>query len=684
MTGDLRGGLLAIYADEHRDHLAALRTLLARGGGDLEEAYRHAHSLKGAARAVELPIVVDLAHGLESLLEAWWEGRVVPDADMIRRAQDGLDAIEDLSAAALTGRAVPAGHAALERLAQGLVALGLDAPCAVAAAPPPAAPVEPVAAVSATMRVETEVADRLAATAGRLLAELDRLRRGQEGLRAMAGQLPAGVLYEHFAELLRGLEERDWALSRAAADLAEDVLGLRRVAAEAALGGFGPMLRALAVEQGKEIRFDAAGLDTAADREVLVVMAEAVGHLLRNAVAHGIEAPSRRRAAGKDAAGQVTLTVAAVGPRLDIRVADDGAGINTERLAAEATERGLLTAEQASRVDPGRLRQLIFQPGLTTAATLDTAAGRGMGMSIVRRLVDRLQGDIVLRSSPGRGTEVIVTVPVSAMAQRVVLVLARGQLYGLPALAIRRLAYLQPEDLRQVEGGVLAVVDGAELPLVDLGGVLGLAGAPETGRGMYAALLRLGGDLLGLVVDRVVEVRELVVSPLDPMLVRDDRLAGSVVLEGGRLAFVLSPAGLRPPAGIIAAPALRRAPPGVRPLVLVVDDSPTVRSLERTILEASRFRVLVAVDGAEALTLMAEGRPDVVVSDIEMPRLDGFGLLAAIRADPVLAGVPVLLVSSRAGPEDRRRAQELGANGFLSKQEFDQGRFLAAVHGVTA
>lgn len=697
MSDPLRARLLAIYADEHRDHLSALRTALTQGAAaDFEEAYRHAHSLKGAARAVELPPVVDLAHGLESLLEAWWVGGAVPDADLTRRAVDAVDAIEDLSAAALAGGAVPRSHPALNRLTQGLRALGLSLP-----APPAAAEVFPVCtpmAVTATLRVEAEAADRLALGITTLLSELERQRNGESLLRRLSstidrlveqaagrdGASSATGLRDRFAEMLRVLDERDWAVSRVAEALAEDVARLRLVAAEGMLGSFGPMLRTLAAELGKDIRYQAHGLATLADREVLVVVAEAVLHLLRNAVAHGIETPDERRAAGKESAGRLSLGVEVSGARLEISVSDDGGGIPTARLAAQAVARGVLTPAQAERADPDRLHQLVFHPGLSTAGSLSTTAGRGMGMSIVRRLVDRLQGNVVMRSAPGQGTRVVLSVPISIMAQRVVLVRVRGSVFGLPAPAVTRLLHLSADGLLRLDGGAVAMIDGAEVAVADLGVLLGLPGEMETRQTLCVVLVHVATETVALVVDEVIDVRDLPVSPLDIPVAEDDRLVGTVMLEQGELALVLSPAGLRTHGGPDTEALPPHPEPKPSPLVLVADDSATIRTLERGLLESHGYRVEVAVDGRDALERMATTRPDLVVSDIEMPRLDGFGLLAAMRGDARLAMVPVVLVSSRAGAEDRRRGTALGAKGYLAKNAFDQNEFLNTVARLTA
>lgn len=687
--------LLAAYADEHRDHLAGLRAALAKGDdADFEEAYRHAHSLKGAARAVELPAVVDLAHGLESLLEAWWHGHIAVD-DVVRlRLSQALDAIEDLSAMALAGSAVPASHAALASLGEVLDRLGVELPQSAELHPAPRSVLPVIAPQITTLRIEAEAASRLAATTAALLIELERQREAEQALWRLGAELSAVIARQGddaartaltavqtiYGEVMREIAERDWALARAAAALKEDVYRLRTVAAEGPLGGFGPMLREMAAEEGKELRFDASGLNALADRDVLSAVAEMVLHLLRNAVHHGIEGRAERLAAGKDPVARLSLAVMAAGPNLVVRVADDGRGIDARAVGLAAAARGLLDPAEIDRADPDRLRQLVFEPGFSTAHAVTTTAGRGMGMAIVRQVISRLQGNVELISQPGRGTEVVLSVPVTLLAQRLILVELRDQVFAFPVVALVRLAMVAIDSLVPFEGQLLAMIDHMEVPLVDLGGLLGLPAPANLEAEVCVAVMRNGRKVLGLVVDGFRDVRDLTVAALEPPFTQDSRLSGTVVLDDGGLALVLSPVGLALRA-VNPATASLSVQKRVRPvpLVLVVDDSNTIRTLERSILEAHGYRVILAVDGRDAWDKMATLRPDMVISDIEMPRLDGFGLLATMRGDPRLKMVPVILVSSRDAEADRQRGLALGADAYMVKTRFDQEELLRTI-----
>lgn len=696
---DIRAELLSAYAAEHREHLAGMRAALAEGGhGDIEEAYRHAHSLKGAARAVEFGMVEALAHRLETLLQAVWDGRAVLERDIRRALARALDAIEDLSAAALTGEAAPGIPPALAELDGVLEAYGLEVPEPPEIAASPSATVPP----TATLRVDIDAAGRLVATVSGLLTQIARHHRVAEELRRLHGEVlhlqsacrrarhaPGDILdtlldsvCAHAEHVVTGhdtvaetLIDMDWTLGCLAETLRDEAHHLRLVSADSLFAPYARMLRDIAADQGKEVIVEFAGLETRADRDVLQPLSEAVMHLLRNAVIHGVEPPLRRLEKGKPAAGRVSLTVTAGAGRLKLCIEDDGAGLDLEALARMAAERGIMPERG---LDLAALRRLVFEPGLSTMGAVTAFAGRGMGMPIVRRVVDRLQGNVAVDVGEGGiGTAFTITVPVTVMAQRLVLLRARGETFALPSNALRRLVQVSRATLITAEGASLAEIDGEEVRLAELGAMLGLAGPAPAGEALCVAVMVAGPARLGLVVDEFIDVQDLPVSVLDSPLSDDPLLAGVVSLDGGMLVLVLAPSALMSAraGGVLA----DLEPPPEPPLVLVVDDSITTRTLEKSILEAHGYRVLIAVDGRQALEMLAEFRPMVVVSDVEMPRLDGFGLLAAIKRSVDLRDIPVVLVTSRDSEADRERGLRLGADAYIVKTRFDQDDLLEAI-----
>lgn len=695
---DIRTELLSAYAAEHREQLAGMRAGLAEGEGeDIEEVYRHAHSLKGAARAVGFTLVEALAHRLETLLQAVWDGRIELEPIIRRTLARALDAIEDVSAAALAGDAATAIPPVMAELDNIFDVHGLDVPEL-----PSLEISDPIttALPATTLRVDTEAAGRLVTAVGDLLTQIGRHHRVNEDLRRLHGEVlrlqsacrrarhdPGDELESlltevclHAEQVVKGhdavaetLTDMDWTLGCLADTLRDEAHHLRLVSADTLFGPYARMLRDIAADQGKEVVVEFVGLETRADRDVLQPLSEAVMHLLRNTVVHGVEAPARRLEAGKSPAGRVRMTIAAGAGRLDIRIEDDGKGLDLSSLARLAEERGLKPSGEAD------LQNLVFEPGLSTAGAVTAFAGRGMGMTIVRRVVDRLQGTVSVEAGQdGIGTAFIITVPVTVMAQRVVLVRVRDQMFALPANALRRLAEVPRDSLVVVEGMTLTEVDGEQIRLIDLGAVLGFGELQSLASGsLCVAVVAAGQARSGLVVDGFVDIQDRPVLVLEGALADDSMLAGVVALDEGQLVLVLAPSallGLR-----VGGDLSTVAPPPEPPLVLVVDDSITTRTLEKSILEAHGYRVRLAVDGRQALEMLADLRPQVVVSDLEMPKLDGFGLLAAMKRNPDLRHIPVVLVTSRDSEADRERGLRLGADSYIVKSRFQQDDLLEAI-----
>ncbi len=483
------------------------------------------------------------------------------------------------------------------------------------------------------------------------------------------------------------------------------------VAADSVFEPLAAMARELAREQGMEVVVHLSGLQLRAERRVLQALRDPAIQMLRNAVAHGLRRAAAAAGAGGAATGaEIGLTIRSRFGRLELLVTDNGAGPDLSAIAKTARARGLLD-DDAPVPDETRLLALVFEPGFSTAVTVDRLSGRGMGLSIVAEAARRLHGTARMRrrrdqAGRTRGTELLVSVPLVSRRQVLLLVEAGGHLFGLPASAVERLLRVSPGTVQWLEDRPVARLPEGVLPdrLLELGALSRLLEDsdplrnPQPGAVLPVAVLSGTGNRFGLVVERLCEVQALVVRA--PELVGVDRhvVAGIAFNRQDRPVLVLEPDALaaRLRASVSVAPA--RAVPGVRAsgpdprsgpqaTILVVDDSITTRTLEKTILQAQGYRVLVAVDGMEALSILRtsqqEGTPqqevDVVVADVEMPRLDGFGLLAAMRADPRLRSIPTVLMTSRNAEADVRRGLELGARAYIAKQEFDQGALLSTI-----
>jgi len=744
---DIRQQLLAAFEVEHREHLDAIRSALAGPAEgrapDWNDVFRRAHSLKGAARAVDLPPVEAVAHRLETLFERVSAGGRGLDREALGATHLALDRIEAFVAQTKDGAAVMPEDA----LAALDACLGevrdkpqAEAPPAQPPAPveppphPPAAPSTPSPAepaAGAVLRVPAGAVEslghathglsallpgqggiaegltRIAAAAAALVrqAEIGRGRRrgteaqadpAQMALRNEFGAIEAGLatLARDALDLARVQRSVAAGIEAATARVREEAERLALVPAETAFGGFARALRDLARAENREIEVTMCGLDLPIDRGMLQALKDPVLHALRNALSHGAESPEARRRAGKPAPLHVLFEVAVRGGRLVVAVHDDGRGPDLIAIEARARERGLL--EDGEPADPERLLALVFEAGFSTAASLDTLSGRGIGLSVVADAVRRLYGQARLERRQPHGTTLILSLPLSAALRPILLVEAGGGTYALPSEAAERLLRLDPDEFGHMLGRPMTHVgEGSAsltLPVSELARLIGIAPAKRSEGMIPAVLLRAGSGRCVLAVERLHDVRTLLVLPAPPIGADPTLVSGTVILGDGRPVLVLDPEGLIARSGTAAAPApVDGASPRAdsdgtkaaraRSTILVVDDSITTRTLEKSILEAAGYRVVVCVDGQDALDRLRAGiEPvDLVLADVEMPRLDGFGLVAALRADESFAQLPVILMTSRGADEDVARGLELGADAYLTKQTFDQGELLGTI-----
>jgi len=691
---DIRRQLLAAFDLEHREHLQAIRQAIAAGGeADAREIFRRAHSLKGAARAVDLPAVEEQAHALESLCAELMDGARVLDAETVATLEGLLDAVEDAAASAYAPPAPkPATASTAPAVEESVELVRID--------------VEAVAGLSRAMQtLSGDVLDHGAIDEDlrRLASDARKLERRWRDARSVAGRMRE--VEQGLKDLSRALNELSvrrvragWALDQGLSDLRGRVEEISQAPAETVFGGFASMVRDIAREAGVSVDVRVSGLETRADRRVLQALKDPVMHLLRNAVSHGRETPEARAAAGKPERLTVVMAVSAASGRLRVEIADDGPGPDLARLEAAAVEKGLMQPrpEGAPAPTPEELLAHAFAPGVSTAQGIDRLAGRGMGLSVVAEAVRKLRGELRLTAGRPWGARVALSTPLSAARQSLLFVDIQGRQAALPSLGVRRLLRLDATTLETVEGHPAAriAIDGDDVivPMVPLSALLtGVAAeVPVHAGAVSAVLLSHGRRHVAMAVDALCDVRSALVEDLDADDLDTDLIAGAVQLDDQAPALALDPDALvrrwlrdqrhLAAGGLGFAESADDADETTR-TILVVDDSITTRTLEKSILEAQGYRVLLAVDGLDALNLLRSGQAmiDLVVADIEMPRMDGFSLLQAVKADAALAATPVILMTSRADAADVRRGLDLGAEAYITKQKFDQRELLAAI-----
>jgi two-component system chemotaxis sensor kinase CheA len=481
-------------------------------------------------------------------------------------------------------------------------------------------------------------------------------------------------------EMCAGLERDAYAIDGAVRTVESSARRARMLPFSEACERLERPVRDIAVAEGKQARLVLSGGDVELDRAILDALKDPLLHLVRNAVDHGLETPDVRRAAGKDPTGSLSIAVSLRGESVLIKVSDDGRGLDFESLKAEATRRGLpadATGEQLS--------ELIFQPGYSTARTVTDISGRGIGLDVVRSEILALQGDVLVESTPGRGTTFEITVPLTLTTAAVIFVKVGGRMVALIRSTLHRLISVTQSQIGSVGGRPAVMLPEGPIVLSSLAQVLEWPAGPEPAadRPIQAVVISSNRRSVAFHVDEVLGEQDVVVRHLGPRLKRVKHVSGGTLLSTGAICLILNSsslvkAGLIHSGHRVAGVATAAAAP-LRRRLLVVDDTVTTRTLEKEILESAGYHVLVASDGQEAWQLLHTRGADLIVSDVDMPRVDGFALTEMVRSSKQFASLPVVLVTSRESDADRARGVEVGANAYIVKSTFDQRELVDAV-----
>jgi chemosensory pili system protein ChpA (sensor histidine kinase/response regulator) len=546
------------------------------------------------------------------------------------------------------------------------------------------------------VQAESQISSRMEAAKAASQAfdplEMDRFTRFQELTRMMAESVnDVATVHRGMQRSVQSTEDELAAQARLTRSLQDDLLRTRMVEFEALADRLYRVVRQAAKETGKQVRLDIVGGTTEIDRGVLDRMTGPFEHLLRNSAAHGIEQPEVRTAAGKDATGAIQIQVHQEGNEVALTFSDDGAGLDLPRVRERAIALGLLDA--SAQLAAAELADFIFAPGFSTARVVTELSGRGVGMDVVRSEVVSMGGRIETTTTPGQGTSFKLLLPLTTAVTQVVLMRHGNEVVAVPSTLVELVRRAKPEEVEQAHADSQWTLDGAKMPFYWLGALLG--GSPRgstPGRTVPVAVIRSAAQRVALHVDEVLGNQEVVVKNLGPQLARLPGLAGMTLLPSGAVAPIYNPVALAVLYGEAArartaaapmvsetaepargdgarAPTVSAAPPAVAqdPLVLVVDDSLTVRRVTQRLLLREGYRVTTAKDGLEALERLAEEKPAVLLSDIEMPRMDGFDLVRNVRADARLADLPVIMITSRIAQKHRDYAAELGVDHYLGK-----------------
>ncbi len=549
------------------------------------------------------------------------------------------------------------------------------------------------------LQAETQISSRMEAAKASLQTfdplEMDRFTRFQELTRFMAESVnDVATLQRSLQRSLQSAEDELAAQARLTRDLQDDLLRTRMVEFESMADRLYRTVRQAARDTAKQVRLDIVGGGIEIDRGVLERMAGSFEHLIRNSVAHGVELPAARERVGKAASGLITVTVAQAGNEVAVEVADDGAGLDLRRIRQRGIERGLLAADATP--SDAELQQLIFAPGFSTAETVTELAGRGVGLDVVRAEVNAMGGRIESSSELGKGARFRLLLPLTTAVTQVVMLRCGELQVAVPSPLIEVVRRVPTAEVEAAYASGSLAYNGEALPFFWLASLLQLGGRGSgQGRNQSVVVIRSAAQRVVVHVDEVIGNQEVVVKNVGPQLSRLPGLAGVTLLPTGVVALIYNPvalaavyaqsarnvalAGAAAPLQHVVAPQ-PAAPAHRTPMILVVDDSLTVRRVTQRLLTREGYRVVTAKDGFDALERLAEERPAVMLSDIEMPRMDGFDLLRNVRADARLSGLPVVMISSRIAQKHRDYAAELGVDHYLGKP-FSEEELLGLVAG---
>jgi len=468
--------------------------------------------------------------------------------------------------------------------------------------------------------------------------------------------------------------------------LQTDLRMMRLVPVASLLRPLSRTVRDIARELDKQVDYRIIGDEIEMDRAVLDSVRDPLIHLLRNAIDHGFETPQARKASGKPETGTLVVKVQAEGSQISMAIEDDGYGIDAKKIAAVARKRHVSSDAELASMSEDEILELIFRPGFSSKEIITNVSGRGVGLDVVRANLRKLKGSVQVHSRIGEGTRFMLNLPLTLATDHGLMVRVGSNDFAIPTTSVDRVLELEPEDIIDVEACQAIILDGKAVPLHSLANVLEMPAQPaDQSRQTPVVLISKGWDTVALAVDKILGEREIIIKPLQPPLLSVRNTTGGTLTGSGEIIMVLNPSDLVDSAlksgsasRFLSRPSADEESIAV-PRILVVDDSITTRTLEKNILETAGYRVATAVDGRQAWNLLQEEEVELVVTDIEMPDMNGFDLTSRIKQDKQLAHLPVIIVTSLAKDEDQQRGIEVGANAYIVKGEFETKALLDVV-----
>jgi two-component system chemotaxis sensor kinase CheA len=728
--------LVGVFQAESREHIRALTETifkLEERVGDRSElltgAFREAHSLKGSAGTLGFRRVERLTHRLEDVL-----GQLrIPggklhsrDIDLLLQALDAIHrAVQnsDMEEDRLTEDEMDLARALKLRVNQlaeeQLVAVSSHPPAVIVAtdiapAPDPAVGVGP--APEAFIRVAESKVESVIVQVGELfeanlkleamVSEFERLCEVAEEtvdslelMRIDMERTPYDVQFGALSDRIRnlsfqlrsavtGFDREERQVAKLAQTSQEELHKIRLAPVSTIFVMIRQQVREMSRKTGKPLELFLSGGEYAVDRKVLEAIEEPIVHILRNAADHGIENPHGRQQAGKERTGRLGITVRHTGDAVELTVSDDGQGIDPEKVSRSLVEKKLISESQVANLTSDQILDYLFESGFSTQREVSEISGRGVGLDVVKYTVERLGGEVRLDSRKGKGTAITMRLPLVMSTIRCLLIQVSGKVFAIPAANVERVLIPKPEMLKVMGGGDVLVYRDRNIPLGSLNDILCLTAdmSARANDQRIVVIVSFGDRYFAFVIDELIEYTQAILKPLGDLLERVPNISGISLLGTGQVALVLNPADLVRAAGVGSR---TKTPdslfPGPAPVaqerrVLVVDDSIATRTLEKTLLESAGFTVLTASDGYKALDILTSEDCDVVISDIQMPNMDGIELTRTIRNRRPLEHLPVILITSLGSDEDKARGLAAGADAYIVKRELTQRELVETIN----
>ena len=671
-----------IFLREAEEHLLSLQKgllLLEKEPGNtalVHELLRNAHTLKGSARMVGLEETSAIAHRMEDMLQDFDEGRKPVDGGVIDLLLQGTDAISRMTAALARGEESPVD---VEKFIA-----AFDRGESTTDAMQTCDQQEPEA-LGDTVRASVKTLDSLVNLIGELIINKKRFEDKTRRLKSIS----RNAQIEGLQEFNHGFEEDVLYLDYLIQELHMQAMSLRMLPLKTITDSLQRQIRDLAKGQGKEIRLEVVGEHIEVDRVLLESLKPMFIHILNNAVDHGIESPEIRQANGKNAKGLIRIVARLEGNSVRIDIRDDGRGMDPEKIKQAAVRRGVIDKEEADLMRNDEALYLTLRPGFSTSEIVTDLSGRGVGMDVVSKNIEKVKGNMVLKSVVGQFTEINLQLPLTLSVIDVLMILISGESFSIPLTYVQETIKIRSGDIATVGSKEVISVRGVTVPLVSLAAILDVPEKKsflETGK-ISAVVLKLRDHVIACTVEAILGSSEIVVKGLGDQLKNVKYIFGATILGDGSPSLILDVPDLFASAEGEGTTTIRKAFEEVQAAmikgsILVVDDSITTRTMERSILISNGYQVQLAVSGEDALEKVANYTFDLVISDVQMPGINGFELTRRLREMEEYLHVPVIIVSSLSRDEDKRMAIESGAQAYIVKGSFEQGTLLDTVEAL--